>query len=139
LWLPRASSDEVKRLPRTLPDTTATSISHFVKSSAGPRWVVFRRDGEGTPHRAPPHEVIRTQSLKQALSATFCGKREMERKTQSASFHGRSPQPTLGPRTQSGQRKTMNSRELVAPACNPSYSGGRDQEDRGSKPVWANG
>jgi hypothetical protein len=26
----------------------------------------------------------------------------------------------------------------VTHACNPSYSGGRDQEDRGSKPVWAN-
>jgi hypothetical protein len=26
----------------------------------------------------------------------------------------------------------------VDPACNPSYSGGRDQEDRGSYPVWAN-
>jgi hypothetical protein len=25
----------------------------------------------------------------------------------------------------------------VAHACNPGYSGGRDQEDRGSKPVWA--
>jgi hypothetical protein len=24
---------------------------------------------------------------------------------------------------------------LVAHACNPSYSGGRDQEDRGSKPT----
>jgi hypothetical protein len=23
--------------------------------------------------------------------------------------------------------------------CNPSYSGGRDQEDHGSKPAWANG
>jgi hypothetical protein len=23
-------------------------------------------------------------------------------------------------------------------ACNPSYSGGRDQEDCGSKPDWAN-
>jgi hypothetical protein len=23
-------------------------------------------------------------------------------------------------------------------ACNPSYSGGRDQEDRSSKPAWAN-
>jgi hypothetical protein len=23
-------------------------------------------------------------------------------------------------------------------ACNPSYSGGRDQEDFGSKPGWAN-
>jgi hypothetical protein len=28
---------------------------------------------------------------------------------------------------------------LVAPAYNPSYSGGRDQKDRGSKPAWANG
>jgi hypothetical protein len=26
----------------------------------------------------------------------------------------------------------------MAHACNPSYSGGRDQEDRGSKPAWAN-
>jgi hypothetical protein len=27
----------------------------------------------------------------------------------------------------------------VAHACNPSYSGGRDQEDHSSKPAWANG
>jgi hypothetical protein len=27
--------------------------------------------------------------------------------------------------------------EPVAHACNLSYSGGRDQEDQGSKPVWA--
>jgi hypothetical protein len=27
---------------------------------------------------------------------------------------------------------------LVVHACNPSYSGGRDQVDRGSKPAWAN-
>jgi hypothetical protein len=27
---------------------------------------------------------------------------------------------------------------LVAHACNPSYSGGRDQEDRSSKPAGAN-
>jgi hypothetical protein len=27
---------------------------------------------------------------------------------------------------------------LVAHACNPSYSGGRDQEDCSSKPAWAN-
>jgi hypothetical protein len=27
---------------------------------------------------------------------------------------------------------------LVVHACNLSYSGGRDQEDRGSKPAWAN-
>jgi hypothetical protein len=26
----------------------------------------------------------------------------------------------------------------VAHACNPGYSGGRDQEDRGSKPAQAN-
>jgi hypothetical protein len=29
-------------------------------------------------------------------------------------------------------------RVLVAHACNPSYSGGRDQEDHSSKPSWAN-
>jgi hypothetical protein len=27
----------------------------------------------------------------------------------------------------------------VAHACNPSYSGHRDQENHGSKAVWANG
>jgi hypothetical protein len=27
---------------------------------------------------------------------------------------------------------------LVAHACNPSYSGGRDQENPGSKQAWAN-
>jgi hypothetical protein len=27
---------------------------------------------------------------------------------------------------------------LVAHACNPSYSGGRGQEDHSSKPAWAN-
>jgi hypothetical protein len=27
---------------------------------------------------------------------------------------------------------------LVAHTCNPSYLGGRVQEDRGSKPTWAN-
>jgi hypothetical protein len=26
----------------------------------------------------------------------------------------------------------------MAQACNPTYSGGRDQEDHGSKPAWAN-
>jgi hypothetical protein len=26
----------------------------------------------------------------------------------------------------------------VVPACNPSYSGDRDQEDRGLKSAWAN-
>jgi hypothetical protein len=29
-------------------------------------------------------------------------------------------------------------RVLVAHACNPSNSGDKDQEDRGSKPAWAN-
>jgi hypothetical protein len=28
--------------------------------------------------------------------------------------------------------------ELVAHSCNPTYSEGRDQEDRGSKSAWAN-
>jgi hypothetical protein len=27
---------------------------------------------------------------------------------------------------------------LVAHTYNPSYSGGKDQEDRGSKPAWTN-
>jgi hypothetical protein len=27
---------------------------------------------------------------------------------------------------------------MVAHACNPSYLGGRDQEDQGSKLAWAN-
>jgi hypothetical protein len=31
--------------------------------------------------------------------------------------------------------KRIMSRALVAHACNPSYSGGRDQEDYGSKPA----
>jgi hypothetical protein len=31
-----------------------------------------------------------------------------------------------------------NSWALVAHTCNPSYSGGRDQEDHNLKPVWAN-
>jgi hypothetical protein len=32
----------------------------------------------------------------------------------------------------------MNSQAPVAHTCNPSYSGGRDQEDGGLKPVWTN-
>jgi hypothetical protein len=37
------------------------------------------------------------------------------------------------------KKKTEKRAELVpvAHTCNPSYSGGRDQEDRGSKP-WTN-
>jgi hypothetical protein len=35
--------------------------------------------------------------------------------------------------------KGMNSgRVLVAHACNPSYSGSKDQEDQGLNPTWAN-
>jgi hypothetical protein len=35
--------------------------------------------------------------------------------------------------------KTVSqNRVLVAHACNPSYSGGRDQKDCVSKPAWAN-
>jgi hypothetical protein len=33
---------------------------------------------------------------------------------------------------------TNISQVLVAHTCNPSYSGGRDQEDYGWKPTWAN-
>jgi hypothetical protein len=39
-------------------------------------------------------------------------------------------------------RETVSKREerlgTVAHTCNPSYSGGRDQEDHGSKPAWVN-
>jgi hypothetical protein len=34
--------------------------------------------------------------------------------------------------------KTQKGWALVAHTCNPSYSGGRDQEDLGSKPAQAN-
>jgi hypothetical protein len=34
--------------------------------------------------------------------------------------------------------KSIQSWVPVAHACNPSYSGGTDQEDRGSKLAWAN-
>jgi hypothetical protein len=34
--------------------------------------------------------------------------------------------------------KTHFGQAPLAHACNPSYSGGRDQEDCGSKPAWAN-
>jgi hypothetical protein len=35
-------------------------------------------------------------------------------------------------------QKRKNPVWALAHACNPSYSGGRDQEDRGSKPAQAN-
>jgi hypothetical protein len=35
-------------------------------------------------------------------------------------------------------RRGKGSHMWVAHACNPSYSGGRDQEDCTSKPAWAN-
>jgi hypothetical protein len=35
-------------------------------------------------------------------------------------------------------QETATCRVPVAHTCNPSYSGGRDQEDRGLKPPWAN-
>jgi hypothetical protein len=34
--------------------------------------------------------------------------------------------------------KIISSWALVAHACNPRYSRGRDQEDQGLKPAWAN-
>jgi hypothetical protein len=36
------------------------------------------------------------------------------------------------------QKRKRGSRVLVTQVCNPSYSGGRDYEDRGLKPSWAN-
>jgi tRNA A22 N-methylase len=35
-------------------------------------------------------------------------------------------------------KKNKISQVLVAHTCNPSYTGGRDQEDRSLKPAWAN-
>jgi hypothetical protein len=35
-------------------------------------------------------------------------------------------------------KKPGFSPSLVAYTCNPSYLGGRDQEDHSSKPAWAN-
>jgi hypothetical protein len=34
-------------------------------------------------------------------------------------------------------KRLETAQELVAHTCNPSYLGGRDQEDRGSRPAWA--
>jgi hypothetical protein len=36
------------------------------------------------------------------------------------------------------KKKKTKSPALMGHACNPSYSGGRDQEDRGLKPAQAN-
>jgi hypothetical protein len=35
------------------------------------------------------------------------------------------------------KKKKIKNQVTVAHACNPSYSGGRDQEDHGSKPAQA--
>jgi hypothetical protein len=35
-------------------------------------------------------------------------------------------------------KKEKSSQVLLAHTCNPSYSEGRDQENHGSKPGWAN-
>jgi hypothetical protein len=37
------------------------------------------------------------------------------------------------------KKNSILSQALVAHACNPSYSRGRDQEDGSFKPPWANG
>jgi hypothetical protein len=36
------------------------------------------------------------------------------------------------------KKKERKKKTPVAHACNSSYSGGRDQEDHGLKPAWAN-
>jgi hypothetical protein len=46
--------------------------------------------------------------------------------------------PCLKISKQTNKQKTMFNWALVAHTCNPSYSGGRDQEDLGSKPTKAN-
>jgi hypothetical protein len=40
--------------------------------------------------------------------------------------------------TEPGSKLVAVSQGQVAPVYNPSYSGGRDQEGRGSKSTWAN-
>jgi hypothetical protein len=45
--------------------------------------------------------------------------------------------PFAGFNVYTNARKAKKGRALVAHACNPSYSGGRDQEDHSSKPAWA--
>jgi hypothetical protein len=35
-------------------------------------------------------------------------------------------------------KKLETNQALVAQACNPSYSGGREQKDHSLKPAWAN-
>jgi hypothetical protein len=60
---------------------------------------------------------------------------------------GEQPRPRKGPRTCvcpagtclfRGEEMNPRAGAPVAPACNPSYSGNRDQEDRSSKPAGAN-
>jgi hypothetical protein len=48
---------------------------------------------------------------------------------------------TQGRRERKREWQSINNIEIhkapVAHACNPSYSGGKDKEDQGSKPAWA--
>jgi hypothetical protein len=39
--------------------------------------------------------------------------------------------------TRAPKEDAKKGQELVTHACNPSYSGRREQEDCGSKPAWA--
>jgi hypothetical protein len=45
----------------------------------------------------------------------------------------------LGRESWEGEERVVKSQVSLAYACNSSYSGGRDQEDRNLKPAWANG
>jgi hypothetical protein len=44
----------------------------------------------------------------------------------------------LGRESWEGEERVVKSQVSLAYACNSSYSGGRDQEDRNLKPAWAN-
>jgi hypothetical protein len=44
----------------------------------------------------------------------------------------------LIPNMETNKQKQKHSQALVAHTCNPSYSGGRDQEDHSLKPARAN-
>jgi hypothetical protein len=59
------------------------------------------------------------------------------RKSHWSFVHGRIPDKGT-PSDECSIKILRLSRALVAHTCNPSYSGGRNQEDQGSKPAGAN-
>jgi hypothetical protein len=52
--------------------------------------------------------------------------------------HAKDEAEPIAPPMKSLKMDQSPSQLLMAPDCNPSYSGDRDQEDVGSEPGWAN-